>query len=152
MRIAVWFLLTLLFAFPSPSRAENDQVLRAPVPDWVQPSEPLPVPDNAAGAVFVRYQDFVVHLDADGQANYSSYRIRILHPAALQLGNLSIAWRPSAGPPIVHFIRIHRDGQVVDVLENTSFEILRREDQLEAAMLTGALTAVLRVSDLRVGR
>ena len=44
-----------------------------------------------------------------------------------------------------------RDGQVTDVLKNASFEVLRREDQLEAARLDGILTAVLRVPDLRVG-
>ncbi|MFK5121493.1 DUF3857 domain-containing protein, partial [Klebsiella pneumoniae] len=42
-------------------------------------------------------------------------------------------------------------GQAIDVLASTSFDILRRENQLEAAMLDGVLTAVLRVPDLRVG-
>src|SRR3546814_903623 len=48
-------------------------------------------------------------------------------------------------------INVHRDGATIDVLKNASFEVLRREDQLEAAMLDGVLTAVLRVPDLRVG-
>ena len=39
----------------------------------------------------------------------------------------------------------------MDVLDRVSFEILRREEQLEAAKLDGVLTAVLRVPDLRVG-
>ena len=58
---------------------------------------------------------------------------------------------PSAGAPTVHVIRVHRGGEVIDVLENASFEILRREDQLEAASLDGILTAIFRVPDLRVG-
>jgi hypothetical protein len=93
----------------------------------------------------------VVHLDEQGQAHYTGYRIKILHSNALPAGNLGISWNPASGAPVVHSIKIHRDGEVIDVLKSTSFEILRREDQLEAAMLDGALTAVARVADLRVG-
>lgn len=77
--------------------------------------------------------------------------MKLLHSTALQLGNLSIAWNPAAGTPTVHAIKVYRGGETIDVLEKASFEILRREDQLEAATLDGVLTAVLRVSDLRVG-
>src|SRR3546814_276453 len=111
----------------------------------------MPVPEGASGLLFVRRQDIVAHLDDRGQAQYLGYRMRLLHPNALQLGNISIAWNPVSGPPVVHMINVHRDGATIDVLKNASFEILRREDQLEAAMLDGVLTAVLRVPDLRVG-
>ncbi|PNU06914.1 transglutaminase [Novosphingobium guangzhouense] len=111
----------------------------------------MPVPADATGAVFIRRQDTQVHFDDRGQLLYNGYRIKILHPNALQLGNLTIVWNPAAGAPMVHSIKIHRDGEVIDVLESSSFEILRREDQLEAARLDGNLTAVLRVPDLRVG-
>ncbi len=133
------------------AHADNDQVQRGPVPSWAVPSELMPVPEGAAGLVFVRRQDSFVHLDERGQESYLGYRVRILHPNALQLGNLGIAWNPAAGAPTVHMIRIHRDGAETDVLETAKFEILRREDQLEAASLDGILTAVLRIPDLRVG-
>ncbi|KQZ33567.1 transglutaminase [Caulobacter sp. Root1472] len=111
----------------------------------------MPVPETATGAVFFRRQDAEIHLSDKGQAQYLGYRIRILQPSALQLGNISIAWDPAAGAPIVHGIKVFRDEQVIDVLKDATFEILRREDQLEAAKLDGMLTAVLRVPDLRVG-
>ncbi|MEK6637487.1 MAG: DUF3857 domain-containing protein [Pseudomonadota bacterium] len=111
----------------------------------------MSVPTDASGLIFVRRQDTLIHLDEQGQAHYVGYRIKILHPSALQLGNLSISWNPAAGAPTVHAIRVHRDGQTIDLLQNTSFEILRREGQLEAAMLDGNLTAVARIPDLRVG-
>lgn len=121
------------------------------MPEWVVPSELLPVPDDSSGLVFVRRQDALIHLDEQGQAQYLGYRIRILHPNALQIGNISTAWNPASGSPVVHLVKVHRGGETIDVLEKTSFEILRREDQLEAAMIDGILTAVLRVPDLRVG-
>jgi hypothetical protein len=133
------------------AHAANDQVVRGPAPDWVVPSELLPVPADASGSVFMRRQDLWTHLDATGSSQYIGYRTRILHQNALQLGNLAISWKPTAGAPIVHKILVHRDGQAIDVLEGASFEILRREDQLEAAKLDGILTAVLRIPDLRVG-
>jgi hypothetical protein len=101
--------------------------------------------------VFIRRQDVLVHLNSKGQEQYLGYRIKILHANALQMGNLSLAWNPAAGAPTVHGVKVHRGDETIDVLENTSFEILRREDQLEAARLDGTLTAVLRVPDLRVG-
>ncbi|MES2698558.1 MAG: DUF3857 domain-containing transglutaminase family protein [Pseudomonadota bacterium] len=151
MQKSAFLVVASIFVAAPPALATDDQVLRAPAPDWVSTSELLPVPADAAGLVFVRRSDFLVHLDEQGQSNFVGYRIKILHPNALQLGNLSIAWTPSAGAPTVHVIRVHRAGTVIDVLENASFEILRREDQLEAASLDGILTAVLRVPDLRVG-
>jgi hypothetical protein len=101
--------------------------------------------------LFFRRQDVQVHLGGQGQAQYSGFQVKILQAAALQLGNISIAWNPTAGAPIVHAIRLIRDGETADVLKTSSFEVLRREDQLEAARLDGILTAVLRVPDLRVG-
>lgn len=136
---------------PQSNGAKSDQVRRGPAPAWAVASEPMAVPEDAGGPVFVRRQDIVMHLDARGQAQYVGYRIKILQSAALQIGNLTIAWNPEAGPPTVHAITVHRDGQPIDVLKTASFEVLRREDQLEAARLDGMLTAVLRVPDLRVG-
>lgn len=150
MRLVIFVCLAGMLA-GGVAHADSNQVQRGPVPKWAMPSEPLPVPADPTGAVFIRQQDSEVHLDDKGQLLYYAYRIKILHPNALDIGNLSLAWNPAAGAPTVHVIKIHRDGAVIDVLQNASFEILRREDQLEAARLDGTLTAVLRVPDLRVG-
>lgn len=129
----------------------QDEILRGPLPDWVVQTEPVAVPDDASGLVFVRQQDTLVYLTDMGQQSYSGQIIRILHPQALQAGNIGLTWNPGAGSPVVHALRILRGDEVIDVLETTDFEILRREDQLEQAMLDGLLTAHLRVPDLRVG-
>ena len=134
-----------------PVWAQSQQVHEGLAPAWVTRSSLLPVPTDTAGLAFVRRQDVEVHLSDQGQAQYLGYRLKILQSSALQLGNLSIKWNPAAGAPIVHEIKIYRDSQVIDVLKNATFEVLRREDQLEAATLDGNLTAVFRVPDLRVG-
>lgn len=135
----------------SQAHAQNDQVARGRAPAWVNRSELLAVPADAGGALFIRRQDFLVHLNGQGQHQYMGYRAKLLHANALQMGNLSVAWNPAAGAPTVHSIKVYRGSDTIDVLQDASFEILRREDQLEAARLDGLLTAVLRVPDLRVG-
>ncbi|MGH7669503.1 MAG: DUF3857 domain-containing protein [Gemmatimonadaceae bacterium] len=127
------------------------QVAQGPAPVWAKPSNPLPLPADASGLVFVRAQDLIIHLDAQGESSYVSERIVLLQPQALQLGNVTLSWNPAAGTPIVHAIKIHRGSETIDVLKMAKFEILRREDQLEASVITGVLTAVLKVPDLRVG-
>lgn len=151
MRLVNLFIVTFILIAAQPLRAANDQVLRGPIPDWAEVPDPLPVPDQSSGLLFVRYQSSIIHLDDHGQSQYLAYRFKILHPNALQLGNISLSWQPSAGSPTVHFVRVYRGSDVTDVLASTQFEVLRREGQLEAATLTGRLTAILRVPDLRVG-
>jgi len=131
--------------------ADATTVATGPQPAWVVPSEAMPVPADASGAGFVRRQDVVVHVGKQGELIYSGYWLKILHPNALQAGNIGISWNPAAGQPVVHAINVYRGTEVFDVLKTGSFEILRREDQLEQARLDGVLTAVLKIPDLRVG-
>lgn len=150
LRVAISVsLITLLGS--AVAQANTNQVLQAPPPKWVIESEPLPVPSDASGGSFVRRQNVEVHLDSRGQLLYTGYRIKILHPNALELGNISLTWNPASGAPTVHSIKVYRDGQIINVSQKASFEVLRREDQLEASRIDGILTAVLRVPDLRVG-
>ncbi|WP_294236106.1 DUF3857 domain-containing transglutaminase family protein [uncultured Sphingomonas sp.] len=149
LRVMAMALVSMLAA--GTAGAQADQVRRGPLPAWATRSEPMTVPADPSGPVFIRRQDVEAHLDDQGQAQYLGYRVKILQSNALQIGNLALTWDPAAGPPIVHGITIIRDGQTIDVLKATSFEILRREDKLEQAKLDGTLTAMLRVPDLRVG-
>ncbi|CAN5301822.1 hypothetical protein BH10PSE12_BH10PSE12_30940 [soil metagenome] len=144
-------LVTALVLTHGAAHADKNPVKRGPIPTWAVPADLLALPKNPSGSVFVRRNDALVRLDTDGQELYTGYRIKILQANALQLGNLSIVWNPAAGAPTVHAIKIYRGNETIDVLAKASFEILHREDQLEAAQLDGLLTAVLRISDLRVG-
>lgn len=145
-------MLTALAGFSSFATAQEiDQTIaRGAAPDWAELSPLLEVPQDATGLVFFRRQDTIVRLDPTGQTIFLSQRVKLLNPQALQLGNIQIAWNPAVGTPTVHALLIHRDGEEINVLDTAQFEILRREDQLDQAMLTGMLTAVLRVPDLRV--
>jgi len=151
MRMRAGLLLAASMIVADAACAQTDQVRRGPAPDWVTQSTPIPLPSMPSGPMFFRRQDVEIRLTAKGQEQYQGYRVKILDSSALPIGNISVAWNPGAGAPIVHGIKLFRDGQAIDVLKSASFEILRREDQLEAAKLDGTLTAVFKVPDLRVG-
>ncbi len=154
-RSTIGILASLAVLAARPMAAQDystaQQVDQGPAPAWAKPSQPLPLPADASGLAFVRAQDLIVHLDAQGQSSYVGERIVLLQPQALQLGNVTLSWNPAAGTPMVHAIKIHRGSETIDVLKTAKFEILRREDQLETSVITGVLTAVLKVPDLRVG-
>src|SRR3546814_15963081 len=100
LRTTGWILLALALGHV-PARAEDSQVKRGPTPDWVVPSELMPVPEGASGMLFVRRQDIVAHLDDQGQAQYLGSRMRPLHPNATQLRNHPNARHPPPAPPAV---------------------------------------------------
>ncbi len=150
-----WAVVAGLLAQGAPVQAQEQDtrapLVGVPAPAWASLSEPLPVPDDVQGALFMRRSEVIARLTAAGEVVYANQLIRILQPDALELGNVALAWNPAAGHPAVHTLRIHRGVEVIDVLAATRFEVLRREERLEAAMLDGTLTAVLKVPDLRVG-
>lgn len=130
----------------------SSQVLYGPVPAWVAPppaSSSAQLPSDAP-LRFV-YQEQQQRVANGMEESYTAYRVKLLKPEALALGNLRVGWSPSAGSATVHFVRIIRDGTVIDVLKDNKLRVLERETGLEQSMLDGNLTATLQVPDLRVG-
>ncbi len=131
-----------------------DRPLVGPVPDWVQPATTEPPPAAATdAALLILLNDQQVRLAPDAIESYSDTRIRIQTPQGLQaLGTITLSWQPDNDVITVHRLSVRRDSQVRDLLGNgDNFTILRREDRLEQATLTGTLTALLQPTDLQVG-
>ena len=64
---------------------------------------------------------------------------------------MAINWDPESETVTVHSLHIIRGAQVIDVLASQKFTVLRRETDLERAMLNGVLTATLQPDGLQVG-
>jgi len=123
-----------------------------PPPAWVRPTPDAAVEAKPGDAIFrVVYQDNQQRVGNGKVETYGAYRIKILKPEALALGNIQVIWSPSAGTATVHRVRIIRDGAVIDVLKQAKLKVIERETGLEQSMLDGNLTATLQVPDLRVG-
>ena len=151
MRLKTSLMLLMLsasaraLAGPEPSRAETWE--------WVK-TLPIPAPDPARGTAPV--QSLLVtaqtRYGADSDDHYLEYALRIQDPQGLAAGAIAIPWHPDLSDLVVHKVQILRDGKAIDVLDaGQEFMVLRRENNLERAMLDGILTAVLQPEGLAVG-
>lgn len=133
--------------------ASAQEVEKAPAPAWVAPlpaETPASAPTEAALRILAF--DHQIRFDAEGTHTYTFQRFQILTRQGLSsVGTVNLVWSPPRETIQVHALRIIRDGQAIDVLAGQDFQTLRREDNLESAMLDGRLTATLQPRDLRVG-
>lgn len=156
MKNRFWLLGCLVFlqchGFAVAAQEERPRI--APPADWVLPVRPDPVVPAATEApVQVLLSDQQVRLTTDAVETYAFSRMKIQTRQGLDaLGTLGFTWKPDSDVLTVHRLALVRDGQVQDLLAGgEAFEVLRREDQLEQAVLTGMLTAVIQPEGLRVG-
>jgi len=128
-----------------------DKVLEGEAPEWVAQADLAKV--NVAGAPPELLADFQHRLEDGVVHSYYDSAVRIDNSQSLMEQNtLSIGWLPDKGDLTVHRLEIHRGGETIDVLAGgAEFDVIRREQGLEARLLDGALTATLAIPGLRVG-
>src|SRR5690348_2464408 len=97
MKAMVYF--TLLLATTSsvtaaaPGGATSSEVIYGKPPAWI-----LPPPNGTSAAapegapVRIEYSDTQVRVIGDGSETYSAYRLKLLKPDALNLGNIVATW------------------------------------------------------------
>lgn len=145
--------VTVKTATGKPAAKGSKVILYGPVPAWVKPL-PLPaIPKAEPGAAWaMRLSDAQMSLGGpDGDQSYVEIAFDILSEDGLAAGSLTQEWDPDSETVTIHRLNVLRDGQVIDVLKSDKFEILRRETNLESAMLDGRLTAALQIKGLEVG-
>ncbi|WP_052730401.1 DUF3857 domain-containing protein [Sphingomonas sp. SRS2] len=129
----------------------GEQILFGPAPSWVRPVAPATVtPDG--GSVSYLLSDEQYRLEPGRIGSYEETVWRIENPEGFGTGNVSLSWQPEIHSLTINKLTIRRGDRVIDVLKSgQSFSILRREANLESAMLDGTLTATLQPEDLQVG-
>jgi tetratricopeptide (TPR) repeat protein len=126
----------------------------APVPDWVQPvaaGSPDPaLADRAAQVLLSNTQSLYA---ADHSEHYTRIAFLVQNVQAMQgLGTITLPWNPESSELVIHRVQIVRGGRAIDLLAGGHrFTVLRRENNLESAMLDGTLTAVMQADGLAVG-
>lgn len=133
--------------------ASAQEVERAPAPAWVTPAPTdAPTPVTGDAALRTLAIDHQIRFDAEGTHTYTFQRFQVLTRQGLSsVGTVNLVWSPPRETVQIHALHIIRDGQTIDVLAGQEFETLRRENNLESAMMDGQLTATLQPRDLRVG-
>ncbi len=148
------FILGLsLIAWPVLAAAADKPVI-APTPSWVQQLA-MPAVAGAATQAGVRVllRDQQYNFSPDGDEAYYEKIVLVQTPEGLgTVGNISLPWNPDSETLTVHKLRLLRGGKIIDVLgSGQDFTVLRRENNLEEAMLDGVLTAAIQPAGMQVG-
>lgn len=146
--------VAVALAFAATTAMAADKLLRGPVPAWVKPiaaSRPGPT-DGEGPPVQILLEDKQLHLGDDGAAEFVRTVTQIRSPLGLAAaGAMSLAWSPDTDTVTVHHVHIRRGAQVIDVLAKQDFTVIRRETNLERAILDGVLSATLQPEGVQQG-
>lgn len=151
MSRGIWALAAAFIAAPT---IAADQPQYAPPPAWVKP---IAIPGSGvavdASSVQILLEDQQWRFGDDGDAFYSEVAVKILAPQGLTgFANLPMNWRPDTETLVIHRLQILRGGKAIDLLAGgKAVTVLRRETNLERAMLNGELTATVQPEGLQVG-
>jgi transglutaminase-like putative cysteine protease len=124
-----------------------------PPAKWVQVADiPAPPVDDQAPSAQLLLNDNQSQHDTVGSAFYNRRIVKVLKPEGLQGGSRSVTWDPVRDKITLHTLAIIRNGQRIDLLnQGQDVLVLRREKNLERAMLDGRMTASIQIKDLQVG-
>ncbi|MDG2528739.1 DUF3857 domain-containing protein [Caulobacter endophyticus] len=131
-----------------------DQPVYAAPARWVDVAA---IPDLQAGpeapATQVLLDDSQGRMERSGGTYYNRRVVRIVKTEGLSgSGSRSVSWNPTAETVTLHTLAIRRGDQVIDLLQGgKDVLVIRRETNLERAMLDGRLTASIQIKDLQVG-
>ena len=152
MRLFLIAVLAWLALFASPALAAPEPVL-GPAPGWVKQAGPYVLPKEKTSAPFRTLRlDQQINFGADGVSTYVESVILIQTGQGLGItGGIALPWSPDSDTLTIHRLEIRRGSEVVDVLAEQTFTILRREGQLEYSVLDGMLTATIQPEGVEVG-
>ena len=145
--------LTLAFVIAAPALAAPKPAYGPPA-KWVLVAEaPPPPPADNAPAVQTLLDDNQSRLTPQGDAYYNRRVRKILKAEGLpSMTSFSVTWDPDDEQVTVHTLRIIRDGKTIDLLDKgKKMLVLRRERDLERAMLDGRMSASQQIEGLQVG-
>ncbi|MBI3347626.1 MAG: DUF3857 domain-containing protein [Burkholderiales bacterium] len=128
-------------------------------PAWVKPLPPAPTgearPSPVAGAKARREPlvDIQVQLaPKSATATYVHLQREALDSSTLRdVSEPQISFNPAYQQLVIHQVGVLRGGQRLDRLKVARVELMRREQQLERQMIDGVRTALVVLSDVRVG-
>lgn len=125
-----------------------------PPPKWVQVAEVPPAPPaEGAPAVQTLLDDNQSRLTPEGDAYYNRRVRKVLKTEGLPaLTTFGVTWDPDDEQVTIHSLRIIRGDKTIDLLaKGRNMLVLRREQDLERAMLDGRMSASQQIEGLQVG-
>lgn len=127
-----------------------------PAPAWIKALPPADArPAATAGAKARREPLIDVQVQLRPRSATATY-IHLQHEALdtstlREVSEPQISFNPAYQQLVIHQAAVIRDGQRLDRLKNARIELMRREQQLERQLIDGVRTALVVLSDVRVG-
>ena len=102
------------------------------LPDWVVDraftSGPPETPNPASGPVRVLAEELQVRFRQDGADTFFRSAMTANTPSGVEeISNVSLAYIPAHQNYVIHYIRVHRDGALVDVADRIETRFLRQD-------------------------
>ncbi|HNP36327.1 MAG TPA: DUF3857 domain-containing protein [Woeseiaceae bacterium] len=148
--------ILIILAIATGSALAEPEVGKTAVADWVVEQALEDFAHDREG----QFQLGIAYLLSDRQVRKTSggyeYFERQVYEVIERSGLESAAtvirlFDPANGTLAFNFIRVTRDGEVVDRLPDAEITILRQEEGLDSSLIDGNLTAVIQLKDIRVG-
>ncbi|WP_109831025.1 DUF3857 domain-containing protein [Reichenbachiella versicolor] len=142
-------LFYLLLAFYS--SLGSDKVKIAKIPNWVNDLEFIDhQPEEGVGGYQYLLVDQQYYLSEE--EDFIEYRIKLLSSEGVQeMSTINISFDPTYEQLTLHKIRVYREGKWIDKTRSSKVEVLQREKSLERSLYDGSLSAVVNLTDVRVG-
>ncbi|WP_428969651.1 DUF3857 domain-containing protein [Sphingomonas sp. Xoc002] len=126
------------------------------MPDWVRDrSVPAATParvERAQDGTVYLLNDQQFRARADGHDDWFRFASKVIDRSGLEsAGQLTLTYDPAFETVGVAFIRVIRDGKVIDLTRETQFRIVERESDLKDGIVNGSLKVMANLRDVRVG-
>lgn len=122
-------------------------------PEWVVSQAIPPANDKTPDApTAILLTDQQIRFEPGRTVSYGEVAMKLQTAEGLAAGNVSLSWDPATDTVTVNKLQIRRGNQVIDVLASgQTFTTMRRETNLDVAMLDGILTANMQPEGLQQG-
>lgn len=131
-------------------RYRGDRFRVEPSPAWVVRRKVMNIQRQPGEPVSMLLMDRQIH--APSNTRYTRIVRRLeTHQAVQDLGTIELGFDPATQLLLIHGVSIFRAGNLVNHAIESAFELFQREAKLESDVLTGALTALLVLKDIRIG-
>ncbi len=133
--------------------AKTAYAIKSPQP-WVRPldleSESKSGPSSSSSTFLL--DDHQIRVSKATVERYYHHVQKIETAAGLDdISQVRLYFEPSYQQLAIHFIRIRRDGSLIDVLRSSEIKVIQQEEGLDQQLYNGTLAAVVFLNDLRVG-
>jgi hypothetical protein len=146
-------ILIIVISISSYSIAQSPKIKIAPEKSWVthQPFNVDAKPDAGQdGSTYYLLMDDQENTVTE--ENYIHYAYKILSNEGIQdMSDLSFEYDPSYESLIFHKIVIHRKGVSINKLSLNKIRTIQREQSMDRNLYDGAMTAIVNLTDVRVG-